>query len=315
MSQQENKDMRQCFFRASSEEFNKVEGSPIAYWTSHNLKEVFRSSKPLRQMADIKQGLATCNNNLFLRSWFEVSVNKIGFNIKNLDDAYASRKKWFPYNKGGGFRKWYGNNEFLVNWENNGLEIHNYSNLPLDYLGAPVRAKNYYFKQGITYGLISSYGFSARRLFQGFIFDVGGSMIYPEIEPEIVLGLLCSKLTKNFLNVLNPTLNYQVGDIHRIPIALDNIKNISFDWNNIIIQYKKDWDSYESSWDFTSLPLTQLDLKKPTLQLSYQALRTHWQAQTTEMQRLEEENNRIFIEAYGLQDELTPDVPLNPPYS
>ncbi|MFW2067796.1 BREX-1 system adenine-specific DNA-methyltransferase PglX [Acinetobacter johnsonii] len=289
------------------DDFKKIPGSPIAYWLTETDRKVFTESVELKDISSIKQGLATCNNNLFLRAWQEVSILKVGFGNTDLEQAYCSAKKWFPYNKGGGFRKWYGNNEFLVNWEDNGLAIHDYSNLPLDYSGAPVRAKNFYFREGITYGLISSYGFSARRVYGGFIFDVGGSMIFPRLDITKLQAFLCSKLVERFLQVLNPTLNYQVGDIQKLPILEKAFESVNSNFQKPIDIAKIDWDSYETSWDFTQNPIIRTG--QPNLE---QAFNT-WQQQNAdavaEMKRLEEENNKLFIDAYGLQDELTPDVP------
>ena len=298
------------FFRASAADFKKIPGSPIAYWVDEKVRTIFAESKSLDSMSDIKQGLATCNNDLFIRLWFEVGFHTVGYKIISTEQAFESRKKWFPYNKGGGYRKWYGNNEYLVNWEKNGFDIHKYSNIPLDYSGAPVRAKRYYFREGITYGLISSFGFSARRVYGGFVFDVGGSMIFPEIEFDKLQGFLGSKLTKTFIAILNPTLNYQVGDIQKLPIHERTFNSVKYDWSQIINRAKIDWDSSETSWDFTILPLLCSDCRVRDLKATYTKLRAYWQEMTLEMQRFEEENNRIFIDAYGLQDELTSDVPL-----
>ncbi|NYT60499.1 BREX-1 system adenine-specific DNA-methyltransferase PglX [Alcaligenaceae bacterium] len=302
--------MEKYFFRASAADFKKIPGKPIGYWIGEKTRNIFSKSDTLDKVAKIKQGLATCNNDLFLRLWFEVASSQIGYGVTSHLDALESKKKWFPYNKGGGYRKWYGNNDYLVNWKNNGEDIHAYSNLPMDYSGAPVRAKRFYFLEGITYGLISSYGFSARRVFGGFVFDVGGSMIFPEKDPNRLLGFLCSTLTKALITTINPTLNYQVGDIQKLPIMNDAFKSIKFDWDIIIKIGKTDWDTYEISWGFTTLLLLHAAHRQPTLKGTYQKLRTHWQDLVQEMHYLEEENNRIFIEAYGLQDELTPDVPL-----
>lgn len=300
------------FYRASSADFKKIPGSPIAYWASMSVQGAFDQSLPLNQLSEIKQGLATCNNNLFLRHWYEVSSKNTKLDCIDSKDAEESKKKWFPYNKGGGFRKWYGNNEQLVNWKNNGEDIHNYSNLPMDYSGAPVRAKKYYFQKGITYGLISSFGFSTRFVQGGFVFDVGGSMIFPaeHIKIENLQAFLASKITKQLIAILNPTLNYQVGDVQKLPILEKNINNHPFEsWQPIDLS-KKDWDSDETSWDFEYLPLLHEANLTTRLDDTYRNLRDSWQEMTDEMKRLEEENNRIFINAYGLQDELTPDVPL-----
>lgn len=310
MSQQDNKEMAKHFYRASAADFKKIPGSPVAYWLEKASRNVFMNGSSLESVSEIKQGLATCNNDRFLRLWFEVDLGNVAYSIQSTDAAFDSGKKWFPYNKGGGFRKWYGNNEFLVNWKNNGEDIHRYSNLPLDYSGAPVRAKRFYFRDGITYGLISSFGFSARRVFGGFIFDVGGSMIFPKINSGKLQAFLCSNLTKEFISILNPTLNYQVGDVQKLPILEEAFNKIIIDEDYIINIAKNDWDSYETSWDFSELPQLYTDMRQMTLEASYYKLRSYWLETTLEMQRLEEENNRLFIDAYGLQDELTPEVPL-----
>ncbi len=301
---------RNCgwMYDALADDFPKVPGSPIAYWISSRARDIFAASTPLVELSEIKQGLATCNNGLFLRLWHEVGHAKIGFGMANSELAFKSGAKWFPYNKGGGFRKWYGNNNYLVNWENNGKAIHDYSELPITYAGAPVRAKQHYFREGITYGLISSFGFSARRVYQGFVFDVGGSMIFPAIPLASLHGFLTSKLTTLFVNVLNPTLNYQVGDICNLPIIPTLFQDVQLaDLSEKCVSIAKtDWDSFETSWDFQSLPLLQS--KTATIQSSQEAADADCVARSKRMKELEEENNSRFIEAYGLQDELSPDV-------
>jgi len=301
---------RHCgwMYEALADDFPKVPGSPIAYWISDRARDIFSASTPLVELSEIKQGLATCNNGLFLRLWHEVDQAKIGFGMANSEMALKSGAKWFPYNKGGGFRKWYGNNNYLVNWENSGKAIHDYSELPITYAGAPVRAKQHYFREGITYGLISSFGFSARRVYDGFVFDVGGSMIFPAIPLASLHGFLTSKLTTLFVNVLNPTLNYQVGDICNLPIIPKLFQDVQLaDLSEQCVSIAKtDWDSFEASWDFQSLPLLQC--KSATLQSSQEAADADCVARSKRMKELEEENNRRFIEAYGLQDEISPEV-------
>ena len=244
-------------FAAKQENFSKIPGMPVAYWVSENVLLSFNHAL-IKDLCEIKQGLATCNNNKFLRNWNEVFFNKIGFGFSSNDETYTSEKKWFPYNKGGGYRKWYGNNIDVVNWQNGGYDIHKYNNIPLDFQAAPVRAKRFYFKSGITYGLITSASFSARNIDGGFVFDVGGSMLFPdESIRKYILALLCSKLSQKYLDIINPTLNYQVGDIGKIPIIIDNdkkeiIENISESSINLS---KEDWDMFETSWDFEQHPL------------------------------------------------------------
>ncbi len=298
-------------YRAASNDFKYIPGTPISYWVSEKMRGVYQESVLLESISDIKEGLSTCNNDLFLRRWAEVSIASVGFGASSSDDASDTGKKWFPYNKGGEFRKWYGNNEYLVNWYGGGLDIHNNAKVPLNYAGAPVRAKHFYFKECITFSKISIDGFSSRRVEAGFIFDSGGPSIFPRINIDKLQGFLSTKLCKRFLDVLSPTINFSVGNIQKLPINEKAFQKAKFDWGYLIEKQKNDWDSYETSWDFSNLPLLHPDYRQPTLKASYQKLRAHWQVMTLEMQGLEEENNHIFIEAYGLQDELTPEVPLN----
>lgn len=275
-------------------------GVPIAYWASVSIRAAFERSTSLAELAEIRQGLATCNNDLFTRLWHEIDIKKIGFGFVDGESAKKSGQKWFPYNKGGSFRQWYGNNENVVNWQNGGEAIHEYSDLPMDYAGAPVRAKQFYFKEGITYGLISSFGFSARRVFGGFVFDVGGSMIFPSIDIDKLQGFLSSKLVKALIGVLNPTLNYQVGDVQRLPVDVDAIAKLDWDWSRPIAISKKDWDSFETSWDFASLEL--LSFSDSSLELRYENLAEVFSQRVSEMKALQNENNDLYITAYGVGD-------------
>ncbi|MCP1663283.1 type II restriction/modification system DNA methylase subunit YeeA [Methanocalculus sp. AMF5] len=297
------------FYRASAADFKKIPGSPIAYWVSERERQIFKEGFQLGVIAPVKQGLATADNDRFLRLWFEVNYNKIGYNINSHEEALDSKKKWFPYNKGGDFRKWYGNQEYLINWERNGAEINSFKPRSV------VRNPNYYFKESITWSFVSSSFFGVRYSDCNAIFDVGGSSAFPNKDDiYCVTGLLCSKQSFNFMKIMNPTLNFQVGNVANIPFLYEKINThrdiIDHIVKKIIILARCDWDSYETSWDFETLPLLRPEFKSPTLEESYKKLRSHWREMTLEMQRLEEENNRIFIEAYGLQDELTPDVPL-----
>ena len=298
MSQQEQQDKSQYFYRASAADFMKIPGGPLAYWVTDSIRKVFENSKSLADYAAIKQGLATCNNNLFLRNWYEVNFSKVSFSQTSRETAKNSGYKWFPYNKGGGYRHWYGNQEAVVNWENDGKAIHEYNNLPIDYSGAPVRAKNYYFREGVTYSLISSYGFSARRVFKGSIFDVGGSMVFPTISPNLIQGLMSSKLSEIAVSILNPTLNYQVGDIAKIPVDIDALRSVSEVPIEKCIQIsKKDWDIYECSHEFSQHPLLQYSASLESAYLEYvitskeavNAIKNYWA-----------EVNLSILDAYGL---------------
>lgn len=300
------KRMSPCY--ASSKDLKKIPSSPIAYWVSERFREVFCEANPFEAMAEVKHGLSTGNNDAVVRVWHEVSYTDIGLNINDRDEALKSDYKWFPYNKGGNFRKWFGNHEYVLRYDLYG------NDLMASFSGHRHDGKSHYFKEGITWTFISSSGFAARYTPKGFIFDVSGSSLFVEY-PKIVVAFLCSILCFDILEVLNPTLNFQVGNIKSLPFLdteigkkINRIDTIA-EW---VIQHTKlDWDEYETSWNFTTLPLLHMDLQITTFKQNYNHLRTQWRKITIEMQLLEEENNRIFIEAYGLQDELTPDVPLS----
>lgn len=306
--------MRENPYRASATDFKKIPGSPIAYWISNRARNCFENGEPFSNTAEPRLGMATGNNDIYIRNWHEVSFREIGFGLTR-KLARESGLKWFPYNKGGDFRKWYGNNEYVVNWENDGNLLQN----TVHPSGTRIWAHNfnleYIFRQSITWTFISSSCFGVRLSPQGFLFDVAGSSVFPEtnsIPP--LLGFLGSKVAFLLLKALNPTLNFQAGNIGDLPLlpleySAEIIANTII--NDLVKACKSDWDSYETSWDFTEFPLLKPNYHEPTIQKTYQRLRTHWWEMTREMQRLEEENNRIFIEAYGLQDELTPEVPLS----
>ncbi len=245
----------------------------------------------------------------FLRLWTEVNINNIGFGLDNREAAKKSGKKWFPYNKGGEFRKWYGNQQYIVNWENDGFEIRNFG---IEY-GMKPRSRpqntDKYFKESVSWSDISSSYFAVRYSPQGFIFDVGGSSIFPNSKIIInLVGLLCSKVISNFMQIMNPTLHNQVGNIANLPVVT-SLQDSSL--NKLIDQAinisRQDWDNLETSWDFPTHPL--LRHNSPSISQCF----TQWQNQSEtafrQLQLLEEENNRYWIQTYGLETELTPEVP------
>lgn len=303
------------FYRTSSSQYSKIIGTPIAFWASEKVCEIFDKSQPLSEIAEPRQGLATANNDKFLRRWNEVDLNNIGFGISSIENSVLANTKWFPYNKGGDYRKWFGNNEFIVNWENDGEEIRNFKDEKGKLRSRPQNTK-YYFRKSLTWTATSSSYFGIRHSDEGFIFDVKGSSCFaPEEIHYPILGLLASFISSELLKMLNPSIEFQNGNIKTIPIC-DDFKNVEF-YKKIDTIVEKlvnisrvDWNSYETSWDFTSLPLLQNEYKKSSLKESYKALRTFWQTQVDTMKNLEEENNDIFIKAYGLEDELKPEVPL-----
>lgn len=297
------------FFRASASDFEKIPGSPIAYWVSENLRNAFIVGQNLGDLASPRQGVATADNDRFLRMWQEINISRALFDASP-PDARTSEKRWFPYNKGGEFRKFYGNFATLVDWENDGERMKGFER-------AAIRNPSYFFKPGVTWTLLSSSYFGCRYVPSGFIFDVNGMTIFGEniIDDYFILGLLSSKFCNSILKIVNPTLAFQVNDIGKVPVTkdlLDHILNPVKDIvKNLVALAKSDWDSYETSWNFSSLDLLDSAYCKGSLADSFDTNVQFWRHKTSQMQRLEEENNRLFIDAYGLQDELTPDVPLS----
>ena len=312
-------DKSKNFFRVSAEDFKKIPGSPIAYWVSGMELNAYQDGIPLREYATPRQGFATGDNERFLRQWGEISRKKMGFGNAQCTTAY----KWYPCNKGGGFRRWYGNNNLLVNWELNGQEMKNFS-------GSVIRNPLFYFKEGMPWSTISSLKLSMRYSPVGFLFETKGSVCFPKNNHSLPygLGLMNSCVVERLLLTLSPTLDFHEGPIGQTPVIICQ-KNVVESRVQTLIEYaKNDWDSYETSWDFQMNPLC-VSPQERAEQLSYgihseerakavsliseryMRLRCDWQRQTEEMRNLEIENNRIFIDAYGLQDELSPEVPWN----
>jgi type II restriction/modification system DNA methylase subunit YeeA len=298
------------FFSCKTSDFNKIPGAPIAYWVSDKIRDIFISSKPLAELASPKQGLATADNDRFLRLWFETSLDRIGFGMKNREEARQSGKKWFPYNKGGEFRKWYGNQEFVVNWENDGDEIRDFT-FDNGKQRSVIRNSDYYFRESLGWSRISSGVIAMRRYPSGMVFDCASCCFFHESSKATLLiaSIINSSLSVPLLSILAPTLTFQLGDVEKMPLPIKkitshNITEASFSYA------QQDWDSYETSWDFRQLPLLGVRCQGLGVREAYAKLREQWIEATLKMQELEEENNRIFIEAYGLQDELSPEVPL-----
>lgn len=296
------------FYGVKQNDFGNMPGSAIAYWSSPSLKNSFKLGVPLENIGTPRQGLGTTNNDRFLRQWFEVSFIDIKFYVQNRKNALESNKKWFPYNKGGGFRKWYGNNEYIVNWFCDGSEVKDYIKNKNPNVA---RSETHYFKEGITWGLITKNTFSCRYMPSGFIFDVGGSSAFPPQNLiSLCLNFLNSKISTQLLQCLNPTSNTQVGDLQKLPIIIDDenlnrtVKELS---NSLVNLSKQDWDNFETSWDFQTHPL--LKYNTPKLSEAFEKWQTDSENAFQQLKQLEEENNKYWIEAYGLQDELTPEVP------
>ena len=294
------------FYEAAQDNFEKIPGAPVAYWVSFKLLKAFEDGRLLGTIADSKQGLATGCNDIFIRQWFELQFSNIEFNAHSINDAKKSEKKWFPYNKGGEFRKWYGNNDFVVNWENNGFLIRNFKNDQGKIRSRPQNT-DYYFRECFSWSLVSSGVAAFRYKPFGHIFDIAGMSCFTNNSLEYLLGLCNSKIVLKILEIIAPTINYQCGDIASIPV-LDGGTNKSIVerlTKSNIVTSKADWDFFETSWDFSVHPLVR---GETTVKDAF----ARWQSECNDrfntLKSNEDELNRIFIGIYGLQDELTPDV-------
>ena len=295
----------------NSNEFYKIPGHPFAYWISKTLKDIFSNSMPFYDVAPTRQGLATSDNDRFMRYWYEVCNAKIFYDANDRTEAAQSRCKWFPCNKGGYYRKWYGDNEYVINWENDGDEIIEYAKKLYKSASRTIKNMDYYFKSGLTWSSIST-ALSMRYTPAGYIFETKGSMAFP--DEQNLYGTLAfsnTPVVAQCLSALAPTLDFHEGQIAKLPWlkGMDTTVNQQLACN-LISKEKRDWDSFETSWDFERLPILTDAYFKDTVAASYDAWREQSATDIAETRRLEEENNRLFIDAYGLQDEITPDVPI-----
>ena len=293
------------FYEAVQSDFNKIPGTTIAYWISKNMLRAYEAGKNIGEIAFPKTGMTTGDNNRFLRMWFEVNINNAKFDVDSAKEAQCSEKKWFPYCKGGGFRRWYGYNEYLVNWFNDGYEIKN--NIKANGLkAASVRSENMYFKPLITWSAVTSGLFSCRYCFGGALFDSGGSSISVPQNAYYLLSVLNGKIGQYVLDISNATINYQPGDIAGIPIIFEKVEQVESNAQLNIQISKTDWDSFETSWDFKKNPLVSGVANK--ISTAFEMWSKECAERFNQLKANEEELNRIFIDIYGLQDELTPEV-------
>ncbi|NEH61391.1 BREX-1 system adenine-specific DNA-methyltransferase PglX [Rhizobium ruizarguesonis] len=302
-------------FVTAQSDLTKIPGAPLVYWVSDKTFEIFDQGKALGTAGDVKRGMTTSDNNQFLRYWPEVSEKRAARNCIDHTQARTSGAKWFPYSKGGGYRKWYGFLEFYINWEEDGRDVIDFAKTINKSYTRTIVNIPYYFKPSVGFSYITSGPFSVRMIPGGCLYDSGGPGVFAEpVERFAILACMNSTPAIFLLGLLNPTVNLQIADVVRLPLPLFNGKPMNeLDGQvaaNLMQAAKSDWDAYETSWDFTILPLLAPDYRSTTLEATYGRMRANWQGMTDEMQRLEEENNRIYIDAYGLQDELSPEVPI-----
>ena len=279
----------------SSDYFQKIPGSPIAYWASSLQFSMFDSHPLLTSIANVAEGTTTGDVNRFLKMWHEIDVNGLGIGFDSRERAKDSGKKWFPYNKGGEYRKWFGNNDYVVNWAEDGKELRQYQ-------GSFLRGEKFYFKAGLTWSKVSSGILSFRLFDEGFLFDTGGLCAFSD-NIEYIAAILNSKVSLDIMSILAPTLNFTVGTVSSLPIV-EGIPRLTENANRLKSLSKSDWDSYETSWDFTKHPLlshTSLLIKD-----SYSRLLLENSQSLKEYREIEEYNNKVIAEAYGItSDALT----------
>ena len=295
------------FFEAKPDDFKKIPGSPIAYWLQNDLINSFQLNQTLGEVIPVKIGMRTGDNNRFLRRWFEVDFRKVGISFKSSKTANESGKKWFPYNKGGEYRRWYGNNEYVVNWENDGFEIKEdtrkkYPDLG-DNLGWKISNEKYFFTESVNWSFISSSFFGVRFSPCGFIFDVAGSSAFPAEELKYcITGFLCSKLAFYLMQALNPTMNFQVGNVSSLPFPeakIINKKNdIDFTVMELIEIAKNDWDLSEISWDYSKS--YSVCYSKETIEKGYKTFSESNEKIIFKCLQLEEKNNKEFSSIFGI---------------
>jgi type II restriction/modification system DNA methylase subunit YeeA len=305
------------FDSISQDDFVRIPSSPLAYWVSEEMISCFDTEHSISDLAPVKQGLATGNHERFLRHWHEVDSYQIDRSAVELVDTVGYDKTWYPHNKGGAFRKWFGNHHHVINWRNNGEEVKAFvEELNKRKPGGRLKNQDYYFKPSATWTDITAGSISARFTPPGFTFDVSGPSIFDDHQLGLYFytALLNSRVCGKLIELLNPTLHANPGDVAKIPVCSlrdSEQKRLLALADHCIGLGAHDWNAYERSWDFQSLPLlTASSEPTPTLESSYTAWITQNQATIAEMKRLEEENNLLFIDAYGLADELTPDVPI-----
>ena len=293
-------------YEVSQSNFSKIPGSPVAYWVSDRSFWNFDNLKNLGDYGQGRIGLITGDTGRFIRFWFEPSLDQIGFDIHSNEESVESKRRWFPIQNGGNFRRWYGNIDSVVNWENDGYEM-KFDN----YMGKRVRSHNYNgdfaFRRAISWTTISSAQFCCRYAENGFIFDTAGPFYIPNDYGDLndILAYLESKVANYYLTILNPTINFPPGYIQGLPFD-EKCKDKEIDSyaQDCIDISREDWDSFETSWDFQRHPLIR---SSSTVSEAFSQWQQECDERFNQLKSNEEELNRIFIDIYGLQDELTPE--------
>ncbi|MDY5274478.1 MAG: BREX-1 system adenine-specific DNA-methyltransferase PglX [Atopobiaceae bacterium] len=296
------------FYRADQQDFKSIPGWPIAYWASEAARRAFIDNPPLKDLAAPRQGLATANNEKFVRLWWEVERRNEWFDCPSKDMAAQSHIKWFPYNKGGEYRKWYGNNDCVVNWQDDGQEIrHFFKN---GKLASCLRNVDYYYRPSITWSKISSGAIAFRYKPQGHIFDVAGASLFSDENSLLYLQGACNSSPILYIaSLLSPTMNFEVGQIAIYPIAFaeEEATQVRKMVSGQRTLSRADWDSFETSWDFTTHPLCQPG--EPLIEKQFARWSSECQERFDTLKANEEELNRIFARIYHMEGEVPIEVP------
>ena len=296
-------------FNKTNEQLREIQGTPYtAYWASDVVLSAFKKSHLVGDVSEPRVGMATANNDRFIRLWFEVNRNKFGINISSRKEAVESRKKWFPFAKGGEQRKWYGNNDTVVNWENDGFEIQNFKDEKTGRIRSHNYNLDYIFSSALTWTVIGTEKTSFRFCPVGFLYSNSGYGLFCNNEKTkyYLLGFMNSKMAASLLKILSPSMGFESGYLRKLPlIESDSLDSIVERVKHCIDGSNAEWDSFEISWDFKKHPLLR---NVSTISEAF----TQWQSECddrfNQLKANEEELNRIFIDIYGLQDELTPEV-------
>ena len=290
------------YYEQSTNNFSKIPGSPVAYWVSENFISAYRH-KSISDYGFARSGLQTGNNDLFLKFWQEVDVNNIAFGMHDKNEYLASQRKWTPQIKGGDFRKWYGNFDYVVNWKNDGADIRKCNGCRLNAMGNT----ELFFRSGVTWSHTTSSIYGARYLPYGHLFNVEAPTLFLDDKKKEMyfLAFLDSCVAQLYLNAINATMHYLVGNISALPIIYQENETIDSLAKTNVSLSRTDWDSFENSWDFQHHPLLR---KVPTIAEAFDQWQTECADRFNQLKANEEELNSIFIDIYGLQDELTPEV-------
>ncbi|GAB0526863.1 BREX-1 system adenine-specific DNA-methyltransferase PglX [Escherichia coli] len=295
---------KNMFNHTLQNDFKKIPGEPIAYWASDATRAAFSHNNTLSNQVPVKVGLQTGSNDKFVREWHEISIDKFSF----FDPSTESSRKWFPYNKGGEFRKWYGNNENVVNWESDGYEIRNYADENGKLRSRPQNMA-YYSKKSITWSFISSSYFGARYSDTHAIFDVAGSSAFPGKDCIFnYTAYMCSSVAHYFMKLMNPTLNFQVGNVSNLPVPSQMNESLINDIANELIKlHKNDWNSFESAWEFKRNPLLN---ECGGISEAYSKYVDKYQLIVKRCQKLECDNNIYFSSLFNIKQEIETSIPV-----